>query len=178
MGNVLQIKYYKLFLVKNKGKSISWRMKNKGEILASTLKNFKDCYFFLHNTKEFDIVEKIMNEGFIFESQLSYSTDRVNPNEPIEVTYFFLQRKEYGYFTVIIAIPKPVFENYTEFSHNSDADIEEVITITEPCIGNNDELIYTLSPKHVLGYFNIKSSEFYQNRNWDPFFINEFSGQV
>ena len=41
-------------------------MKNKGEILASILKNFKDCYFFLHNTKEFSIVEDIMNEGFIF----------------------------------------------------------------------------------------------------------------
>ena len=71
-------------------------MKNKGEILASILENFKDCYFFLHNTKEFDTVEKIMNEGFIFESQLSHSTDRVNPNDPIEATYFLIQRKDYG----------------------------------------------------------------------------------
>jgi hypothetical protein len=58
-------------------------MKNKGEILALILNNFKDCCFFLHNTKEFDIVENIMNEGFIFESQLAHSTDRVNPNESV-----------------------------------------------------------------------------------------------
>ena len=38
-------------------------MNNKGEILATILKTYKDCNFFLHNTKEFDIVEKIMNEG-------------------------------------------------------------------------------------------------------------------
>jgi hypothetical protein len=147
-------------------------MKNKGEILALILKNFKDCCFFLHNTKEFDIVENIMNEGFIFESQLAHSTDRVNPNEPIEVTYFLFHRKDYGSFTIIIAIPKVIYEIYTSVSNKKDVGIEEVLTINDPYYGDNDELIYTLSPKHILGYFNLKTSEFYQNRNWDPFFNN------
>jgi hypothetical protein len=147
-------------------------MKNKGEILASILKNFKDCCFFLHNTKEFDIVENIMNEGFIFESQLAHSTDRVNPNEHIEVTYFLFQRKDYGSFTIIIAIPKVIYEIYTGISNKKDVGIEEVLTISDPYYGDNDELIYTLSPKHILGYFNLKTLEFYQNRNWDPFFNN------
>jgi hypothetical protein len=147
-------------------------MKNKGEILASILKNFKECYFFLHNTREFNIVEDIMNEGFVFESQLAHSTDHVNPNEPIEVTYFLFQRKEYGAYTIIIAIPKVIYEMYTDISIKKDVGIEEVLTVTDPYYGDNDELIYTLSPKHVLGYFNIKTSEFYQNRNWDPFFNN------
>ncbi|MGA2407447.1 MAG: hypothetical protein ABSF81_11955 [Bacteroidales bacterium] len=147
-------------------------MKNKGEILASILKNFKDCYFFLHNTREFSIVENIMNEGFIFESQLSHSTDRVNPNETIEVSYFFFLRKDYGSYTIIIAIPKIIYEFYTSVSNKKDVGIEEVLTVTDPYYGDNDELIYTLSPKHVLGYFNIKTTEFYQNRNWDPFFNN------
>jgi hypothetical protein len=147
-------------------------MKYKGEILAAILKNFKDCYFFLHNTKEFDVVETIMNEGFIFESQLAHSTDSINSNEPIEITYFLIQRKDYGLYTVIIAIPKVIFEIYTSVSNKRGVGIEEVVSITEPCYGDNDELIYTLSPKHILGYFNIKTSEFYQNRNWDPFFNN------
>jgi hypothetical protein len=147
-------------------------MKNKGELLASILKNFKDCCFFLHNTKEFDVVENIMNEGFIFERQLAQSTDRVNPNEAIEISYFLVQRKDYGSFTVIIAIPKVIYESYTGVSNKKDICIEEVLTVTDPYWGDNDELIYTLSPKHILGYFNIKTSEFYQNRNWDPFFNN------
>jgi hypothetical protein len=147
-------------------------MKNKGEILATILKSFKDCYFFLHNTKEFNVVETIMNEGFIFESQLPHSSDRVNPNEPIEVTYFLFQRKDYGAYTIIIAIPKVIYETYSEISNKNDVGIEEVLTITEPYFGDNDELIYTVSPKHILGYFNIKTTEFYQNRNWDPFFNN------
>jgi hypothetical protein len=113
-----------------------------------------------------------MNEGFIFESQLAHSTDRVNPNEPIEVTYFLFQRKDYGLFTIIIAIPKVIYEIYTGVSNKKDVGIEEVITISDPYYGDNDELIYTLSPKHILGYFNLKTLQFYQNRNWDPFFNN------
>jgi len=147
-------------------------MKNKGEILATILKNFKDCYFFLHNTKEFNVVENVMNEGFTLESQLPHSTDRVNPNEPIEVTYFLFQRKDYGSYTIIIAIPKIIYEIYSGVSNKNDVGIEEVLTITEPYYGDNDELIYTVPPKHILGYFNINTSEFYQKKNWDPFFNN------
>jgi hypothetical protein len=147
-------------------------MKNKGELLASVLRDFKDCYFFLHNTKEFSVVENIMNEGFVFESQLSHSSDRVNPNEPIEVTYFFFQRKDYGTYTIIIAIPRIIYEIYTAISNEYDICVEDVMTINNPVVSDNDELIYTISPKHVLGYFNQKTTEFYQNRNWDPFYNN------
>jgi hypothetical protein len=147
-------------------------MKNKGEILAEILKNFKNCYFFLHNTKEMSVVENIMNEGFRFESQLPHSTDRVNPNEPIEITYFLFQRKDYGYYTIIIAIPKSTYEAYTEVSNRNDVGIEEVLTTSEPYFGDNDELIYTVSPKHILGYFDIKTEEFLKNHKWDPSFVN------
>lgn len=147
-------------------------MKNKGEILSTILKDFNGCYFFLHNTKEFSVVEKIMNEGFIFESQLPHSSDRVNPNEPIEITYFLFQRKDYGTYTMIIAIPKNIYEVYSEVSNKNDTGIEEVMTITEPYFGDNDELIYTISPKHILGYFNTKTSEFFKNLNWDPGYNN------
>jgi hypothetical protein len=147
-------------------------MKNKGETLAKILNNFKDCYIFLHNTKELDVAEKILNEGFVFESQIPHSTDRVNPNEPVEISYFLLQRKDYGSYAIIIAIPKTIYEIYATISNNNDIGIEEIMTITEPYYGDNDELIYTLSPKHVLGYFDIIKAEFFINPLWDPEFSN------
>ena len=150
-------------------------MKSKGEILASVLNNFKNCFFFLHNTRESDVVENIMNEGFIFENQLVHSTDRVNPSEPIEITYFLFQRKDYGPYTVVIAIPKITYEIYSAKSVKIEVSIEEVITITEPYYSDNEELMFTVSPKHILGYFNNETSEFSQNSNWDPFFINSRS---
>jgi len=150
-------------------------MKNKGEILASILNNQGNCYFFLHNTKETDIAEKILNEVFVFENQLPHSTDSVNPNEPIEITYFLFQRKDYGSYTIIIAIPKPTYDLYTRCSNEYDTGIEEVISITEQYIGDNDELIYTISPKHILGYFNNKTGDFIKNDVWDPeFYASSF----
>jgi hypothetical protein len=143
-------------------------MKNKGDILANILNNFGNCYFFLHNTKEIVIVEKIMNEGFVFENQLPHSTDRVNPNEPIEVTYFLFQRKDYGWYTIIIAIPKAIYDNYLKFACQNNMDIEETLSIKEPHVGDNDEFIYTISPKHILGYFNNKTGDFFKNKNYDP----------
>jgi hypothetical protein len=147
-------------------------MKNNGEILAASLKSFRSCFFFLHNTRELSAVENIMNDGFIFENQLIHSTDRVNPNEPVEITYFLFQRKDYGPYTIIIAIPKATFENYLAVSLRKEVCIEEIITITDPYYSENDELMYMISPKHILGFFNNNTSEFFQNRNWDPFFIN------
>jgi hypothetical protein len=147
-------------------------MKSKGEILASILNNFKNCFFFLHNTREPAVVETIMNEGFIFENQLVHSTDRVNPAEPIEITYFLFQRKDYGPYTIVIAIPRLTYDNYSAISVKNEVSIEEVITITEPYYSDNDELMFTVSPRHILGYFNNETSEFSQNKKWDPFFIN------
>jgi hypothetical protein len=142
-------------------------MKNKGEILAALMNKFENCYFFLHNTKEKSIAEKIMQEGFIFENQLPHSTDRVNPAEPIEITYFLFQRKDYGSYTIIIAISKKIYERYTCLSNLHDLGIEDIMTISKPVYGDNDELLYTISPGHILGYFNNKTSEFVRNALWD-----------
>jgi len=142
-------------------------MKNKGEILAAILAEYGNCYFFLHNTKDKNVAEKILAEGFMFENQLPHSTDRVNPLEPIEVTYFLFQRKDYGAYTMIIAIPKAIYDRYTRISNLNDVGIEEVITISRPFYGDNDELIYTISPRHMLGYFNNRTSEFIKNKLWD-----------
>ena len=147
-------------------------MKSKGEILASILNNFRNCYFFLHNTRDSGVVESILKDGFIFENQLVHSTDRVNPNEPIEITYFLFQRKDYGPYTIVIAIPKITYDIYSAASVKNEVNIEEVITITEPYCNENEEMMYTVSPNHILGYFNNQTSEFFQNRNWDPLFNN------
>jgi hypothetical protein len=117
-------------------------------------------------------VEKILNEGFIFENQLPHSTDRVNPNESIEITYFLFQRKDYGTFTIIIAFPKAIYDKYSFLSNLHDTGIEEVMTVSDPYFGDNDELMYTVSPHHILGYFNIKTAEFFKNRKWDPDYDN------
>jgi hypothetical protein len=148
-------------------------MKNKGEILTNILKNYKDCYLFLHNTKELFTVNKIIRDGFLFENQLPHSTDRVSPNDLIEISYFLFQRKDYGSYTIIIAIPKQTYDHYSCLSLNEDIPIEDILTVKEPFLGENDELIYTLPRNHILGYFNLRTDEFVINPAWDFNFIND-----
>lgn len=143
-------------------------MKTKGDFLSVILSDYKDCCIFLHNTKEREVAEKILKEGFIFENQLPHSTDRVNPGEPIEITYFLFQRKDYGTYTMIIAIPKDTYEQYLEYSIVYEIGIEEVLTISKPYLSDNDELVYSISPKHVLGYFNTHTGELVKNQIYDP----------
>jgi hypothetical protein len=145
-------------------------MKKKGEILSSILKEFSDCFIFLHNTRDNGVVKRILNEGFIFENQLARSTDSINPDEPVEIEYFLLQRKDYGPFTIVIAIPKIIYDNYSSESAMNEICIEEVLTISRPVIGDNDEMIYTIAPEHILGYFNLLTNEFSRNPKWDPAF--------
>ena len=135
-------------------------MKNKGEILTRLLEKYCDCVVFLHNTREKRIADQILKEGFQFENQLAHSSDRVNPKDHVEVTYFLFQRKEYGSFTVIICIPSKTYSGYAAVAHEKGTLIEDILTIKDPAISDNDEYVYLLPPQHILGFLNLSNGEF------------------
>ena len=147
-------------------------MQNKGEILADILSGYGDYYIFLHNTKKESVVKKILTDGFIYESQLSNTTDRVNPLEPIEISYFYFQRKDYGEYTLIIAINKSVYDLYLLISKKRGISLEEVMSARKPFYSENDELVFILPQEHILGYFNGYENRLIKNPGWDPGFTN------
>lgn len=148
-------------------------MKNQGEKLALYLKEFQDCIVLLHTTREKEIAEIILSEGFIYESQLSHSTDRVSPNEPVEIVYFLFQRKEYGTYTIVIAIPRSTYEFYTRQAMDRDISLEEILSVEDPFLNDNDEYSYKLNPRHIAGYFNILTGEFKHNPMFDRDFRSD-----
>jgi hypothetical protein len=147
-------------------------IRSKSEKLASVLNKIDGCYFFLHNTGDYETARKILKDGFMFENQLSHSTDLINPSDPVELTYFFLQRKEYGQFTIIIAFSKKSFKEYTVIAQEKNTIIEEIMSICEPILSENEEYVYKLSNKHILGFYDIINEEFTRNQSWEPAFIN------
>lgn len=147
-------------------------MKQKGEILHSFLQKYHDCIVFLHNTRDADIAENIIREGFVFENQLAHSTDRVNVSEQIETTYFLFQRKDYGPYTIVIAIPKKTYNLYTSYSNQFEIPVEELISKTEPYMGENDEFIYVMPPQHIAGYFDNISGDFIRNHRFNTSYIS------
>jgi len=148
-------------------------MKNQSEKLVMYLKEYSDCIVLLHTTREKEIAEQILREGFLYESQLSHSTDRVSPSESIEIIYFLFQRKEYGIYTIIIAIQRATYEYYTRQAMDRDVSLEELTSTEEPFMNDNEEYTYRLDPKHIAGYFNVVSGEFTHNPVYDPEYRSE-----
>jgi hypothetical protein len=143
-------------------------MKNPGEKLTVILRNYTNCVVFLHTTREKMTANKILREGFQFASQLSNSTDRVSPQESVEIVYFLFQRKEYGIFTIVIAIPKTVYEYYTREAMKKNSTLEDVLSIVKPVTDDNDEYIYKLDPRFIAGYYDSSAGEFVSNACYDP----------
>ncbi|MFO7852226.1 MAG: hypothetical protein ACQERS_09060 [Bacteroidota bacterium] len=139
-----------------------------GNILASILARDTDRILFLHNTRDEDTAREIMNKGFQFEEQLTYSSDRINPKDIVEINYFLVERKEYGKYTVIIEIDKALHRKYLKLIDNSDIHFEEILTITMPVLSENDENIYTLSHHYVKGYLDIMTGKFIENKDFNP----------
>lgn len=146
-------------------------MKQKAEIFQSALLKYSDCEIFLHNTREHDIVKKILSAGFIFENQLPHTSDRINPSELIEIAYFLFHRKEYGPFTIVMAIPKHIYSLYTRYSNKLNIPVEELMSKVEPWLSDNDEYAYILPPEHIAGYFSNDSMEFVENALYNPDYL-------
>ena len=143
-------------------------MSQSGNQLVNILSGQKEYIVFLHNTNNIEIARAIMENGFIYESQLTYSTDRINPGDPIEINYFLVERKEYGNYTIIIQVHRSLFRQYHLLAETAGLHFEEIFTISPPVIGDNDEYIYTLSPSYIRGIFDKKSGKMIDNPNFNP----------
>ena len=69
-------------------------MSKSGDKLISLLSQDKSCVVLLHNTDTLEKAKEILRSGFRFENQLTYSTDRINPGDTIEINYFLVERTQ------------------------------------------------------------------------------------
>jgi hypothetical protein len=153
-------------------------MKASGEKLANLLAGDVDYIIYLHNTRSEEIARKIMAEGFTFQNQIYYSTDRINPKDSIEISYFLVERKDYGDYTMIIEISKKLFKNACAVAEKSGLSFEDLLSSSKPVLGEDDEYIYTLPQQYIKGYYNNKTGIFYNNDVFDPEYISDKASRV
>ncbi len=145
-------------------------MRKTGDKLSQLITKDNSSIVLLHNTNSIDNARNIMIKGFKFESQLTYSTDRINPKDQVEINYFLVERKEYGDYTIVMEINKKLFKQYSQLAESSELNLEDIITIEEPYLSDNDEYVYLLSHYYVKCIFNNKTGEVYMNPVFDPAF--------
>lgn len=136
--------------------------------LVTCLSRYADCVVMLHTTRSKETAEIITEEGLIYESQLSNSMDRVSPTDPVDIVYSVYQRKDYGHYIIIIAIPKSIYEECTGYAMVNNISIEEVLSVSTPLLNENEEYTYRLDPGFIACIFNTMTGEIVQNNNYNP----------
>lgn len=145
-------------------------MSKAGEKLTGLVNRNNTCIVLLHNTDKLHKAKSILRNGFKFESQLTYSTDRINPNDIVEINYFLVERKEYGDFTIVMEIDKEIMRRYSALAESANLNFEDIFTIEEPYLSDNDEMVYTLSHYYIKCILNNKTGEVCENPVFDPGF--------
>ncbi len=137
------------------------------DALIHAIESDDEVITFLHNTQTRDTAEKIVREGFEFQSHLDYTTDVVSARDIVTIKYFTIVRQSYGKFTIIIQILKQLIEEYAEELDNIAHHFSEVLSINEPYKGSEDDMIYCLAPHFIKGFVDAESGKFYANPSFN-----------
>jgi len=110
---------------------------------------------YLHTTKKEETCYKIMELGYQYD-EFYKTTDEIN--DVISLDYKMSLRDAYGDYTIIIQVSININPEYN------------LLTIKEPFMGgeDGDQLVYTLPPHFIKGYFNRKTGEIVKNPNFNP----------
>ena len=133
------------------------------EQLQKVIECSSEVVTFLHNTNSSETAQRILSEGFEFQSHLDYTSDVVSAKDPVTIKYFTIVRQAYGKFTMVIQIGKDLIEEYSSLLEDLPHHFSEILTVKEPYVGNEEDLIYCLAPHFIKGYVNSETAEFYAN---------------
>jgi len=138
------------------------------EILMETIASPENVLTFLHNTKNKEVAQNILDYGFQFNSHIDYTTDCVSAKDIVTVKYFTITRHAYGDFTIIIQIGKQIIEYYSHILKNKKYHFSELFSVKPPVLGSDDDYIYQLAPQFVRGFIDSKSGELFINSKFNP----------
>ncbi|MBI9069876.1 MAG: hypothetical protein JEZ09_21465 [Salinivirgaceae bacterium] len=136
--------------------------------LQKVIESKNDVVTFLHNTKSKETAELIVKEGFEFQSHLDYTSDVVSAKDPVTIKYFTIVRQAYGNYTMVIQIGKDLIEDYSEILETLPHHFSEALTVKEPYLGSEEDLIYCLAPNFVKGFIDSQTAEFHANPIFNP----------
>ncbi len=144
-----------------------------GNILNFLIEN-KNCRTFVHYTKGSDTAQQIINEGFRFAVSFHKTAEPISSDQ-IDLIYKHNLHKYFGNYIIVICISRKVYQYYENELNKlaqTNINVEQVITETEPVLDENMDEIYTLPSQYVKGYVNYESGEIVNNPDFDPDYDN------
>lgn len=127
-------------------------------------------YYFIHYTREKQIVDSILKTGFKYIESFHNSAEQVI-DDKLDFMYKHNIYKPYGNFIVVIGISRIIFDKYAELirSRGVNIYIENVLCDTPPEFDDEaEEYRYTIPIQFVKGYVNYVTGETERNPNFNP----------
>lgn len=128
----------------------------------------KNVLKYLHNTVDEATALKIINNGFIFENRLDYTTDLVSGNDIVQLDYFKLIRKKYGDFTIVIHIGRNLIDKYNKLLKNHSLYFYEVLSDLSPDLSSDGEQVFILNKQFIKGFYQQSTKKYYINPYFNP----------
>lgn len=137
---------------------------------------FEDIYpagqhhFFIHYTREKQVVDSILKNGFKYIESFHNSAEQVI-NDKLDFMYKHNMYKPYGNYIVAIGIAKSVFDKYADLIRNKGVNIfiENILCDSPPEFDDEaEEYRFTLPLQYVKGYVNYITGETFKNPKYDP----------
>lgn len=142
------------------------------DIVNYIFENEDNTVLFMHYTKDLEVTENILKEGFKFKNSF-YKTAESIYQDKIDFVYKHSRHKQFGKYAVVISISKKIYNGYSEEINNlSDSDllIENILTETKVVLDENEDKIYVLPPQFIKGYINYEEGIIFNN----PAFNSEY----
>jgi hypothetical protein len=138
--------------------------------LAAFIGKSEDVRTYLHNTAARETADNIIREGFQFQESLRKTTDMmVNPEDHTEMNWWNAQRGNYGIYTVVLQIARPVLSKYMQSSL-----LPEMLLSKDRFYSDDaEDWMYILQPQYVKGYFDRNKEKGFSNPSFNPYHDDE-----
>lgn len=143
------------------------------EIQDFILEQEPNRMLFIHYTKDEEVVQRIIREGFRFADSF-YKTAEAITNDKLDLVYKHYLRKQFGRYVIIIAISKEVYNRYLNEITNTNKvlNVEQILSIRCSQLNENLDEVYQLPKQYIKGYINSETGDIVRNPDFDPYYDN------
>ncbi|NOZ48294.1 MAG: hypothetical protein GXO79_16190 [Chlorobi bacterium] len=147
----------------------------ENKIYDYIFENEKETIIFLHYTKDREVAELIVKNGFKYRNSFYKTAENVY-NDKVDFLNKHMRHKHFGKFVIILSIAKRTYNYYLNEINKGDNQkllIEHVLSLEKVVKNDNEDNIYTIPTQFVKGYLNYETGEIQNNLNFDYNFDSE-----
>ena len=140
------------------------------QILNFFQENINQNKIFLHYTKEKEVADKILEEGFRFAENFDKTAVEINKDNK-HLAYQHQRYKDYGKYILVIAISREVYRHYNSYDDGNTQNEfvpEQLLTEKEPFYNDELDLVFTLHPNFIKGYIDMETGFIKRNPSFSP----------